>query len=82
MEINKRLKALRLRNGYSKLYVSKRLGYKSNTVVRKEKGQREWSIQDIRKLCDLYNISPAYLLSDDEITGGTGNENISKSDKQ
>lgn len=63
MEITKKLKELRIRNGYSKLYVSKQLGYKSNVLVRKEKGQRTWSITDIRKLCKLYNVSPTYLLS-------------------
>lgn len=69
--INEKLKKLRLENKYSQREIAQKLGYLSSyTVYRKERGTREWSIQDIRMLCDLYNISPNYLLSDDEITGG------------
>lgn len=82
MEINKKLKQLRLKNGYSKLFVSQKLGYKSNVLVRKENGQRAWSITDIQGLCSLYNINPNYLLADDEKGGTRNEENISKSDKQ
>ncbi|EGT5045136.1 XRE family transcriptional regulator [Clostridioides difficile] len=80
MEINKKLKSLRLKNGYSKLFVSQKLGYKSNVLVRKEKGQRAFSVDDIQKLCTLYHVSPNYLLMDEitEISGGADNEeNIS-----
>lgn len=80
MEITKKLKQLRLKNGYSQMWVSKELGYKTNALTRKEKGKREFTVKDIRKLCDLYNISPSYLLSDDNKEEGAGNEeNISES---
>ncbi|HFL3607450.1 TPA: helix-turn-helix domain-containing protein [Clostridioides difficile] len=78
--LNDKLKRIRLERGYSQTWVSKKLGYKSSyTLYRKEKGKRSFSVDDIKKLCNLYCINANELLS---IAGGAGNEeNISESDK-
>ncbi|HBF9370847.1 TPA: helix-turn-helix transcriptional regulator [Clostridioides difficile] len=76
--LNDKLKRIRLERGYSQTWVSKKLGYKSSyTLYRKEKGKRSFSVDDIKKLCNLYCINANELLS---IAGGAGNEeNISES---
>lgn len=67
MNLNKKLKELRLKHHYSQLYVAKALGYKSaNAVWMKENGYNSYSVQDIKGLCKLYKINPNTLLEGKE----------------
>ncbi|NJI82713.1 helix-turn-helix transcriptional regulator [Clostridioides difficile] len=68
--INEKLRKLRIKNNYTQQSIANSLGYKSKfTIYKKERGQRAWSVQDIQKLCSLYNVSPTFLLSDSAVGG-------------
>ncbi|HFL3547250.1 TPA: helix-turn-helix transcriptional regulator [Clostridioides difficile] len=75
--INDKLKRLRIENNYTQQQIAKLLGYKSRfSIYKKEKGQRSFSLQDIKKLLELYNISPNELLKEE---GEENEKDISES---
>lgn len=48
---------------YSQEQIAKLLGYESHTAYnRKIKGKREFSIEDIAKLCSLFSLTPNDLI--------------------
>lgn len=71
MNLNKKLRNLRLKHNYSQKYVAKQLGYKSaNAVWHKENGYNNYNVEDLKALCKLYNINPNQLLESE------GEENV------
>lgn len=62
-EINDRIKAIRIKNGFTLLEVAEYLGVKEATVQRYESGNIKNIKHDIIcKLADLFNCNPAYLM--------------------
>lgn len=59
-----RLKSARNEKGMKQLEVADRLGLKANTISNWEKGRTEPDIDTFVKLCDIYSIDCASLLSD------------------
>lgn len=57
-----RLKELREINGLSQKQLAEKVGYKSNTICRWERGERDPSSRNLIKLADLFNVSIDYLL--------------------
>lgn len=66
MCLAKNLKYLRLKHGYSQDYIAEIFGYKSYTTIQKwESGDAEPSVEKLRKLANLYNITMNELLTID-----------------
>jgi transcriptional regulator with XRE-family HTH domain len=59
-----RLKSARMDKGLKQQDVAERLGIKANTISNWEKGRTEPDIDTFIKLCDIYQIDCASLLSD------------------
>lgn len=60
--MNERLKLLRQEKGFKLKDVADYLNVTVRTVCRYEKGTHEPSISQIRKLCDLFDVSADYLI--------------------
>jgi len=65
--VNERLKSLRKENGYTLKQVSNLLGITLSCYSNYEQGIREPSIDVIKKICKLFNVSADYLLGLSEI---------------
>ena len=53
----------RAEHGYSQDYLAEQLGYTSHVAYsRKVSGQRQFSIEDIAKLCSLFSLTPNDLI--------------------
>lgn len=59
-----RLKTARITNGLKQQDVAEKMGIKANTISNWEKGRTEPDIDSFVKLCDIYKIDCASLLSD------------------
>lgn len=59
-----RLKTARITNGLKQQDVAEQMGIKANTISNWEKGRTEPDIDSFVKLCDIYKIDCASLLSD------------------
>lgn len=59
-----RLKTARISNGLKQQDVAEQMGIKANTISNWEKGRTEPDIDSFVKLCDIYKIDCASLLSD------------------
>ena len=62
MNLNERLKELRLEAGYTLKVVSEGIGIPLSTYSNYEQGIREPSVAIIKRICDFYGISADYLL--------------------
>ena len=49
--------------GYTQQEVAKVLGISEVAYRQKEKGQREFTESEIRKLCDLFNVDANYFFN-------------------
>ncbi len=68
-----RLTELRKRSGKSLKAIGDFVGVNKSTVMRWENGTtRNISLPDLRKLSQCYNVSIAYLLGEEEKSGGGG----------
>lgn len=78
MCLAKNLKYLRLKNNYSQDEISEKFGYKSYTTIQKwEMGIAEPSVDKLRKIAKLYNVSMNDLLTRDlEKDGNTFSEQL------
>ena len=66
MNFANNLRFLRRSRGYSQEFISERLGYKSFTTVQKwESGVSEPSVEKLKKLADLFDVSMDELLNAD-----------------
>lgn len=53
----KRIEELRIEHGYTQKQLASKLGYDStSTYNRKIKGTREFTIEDIVKICKLFQV--------------------------
>lgn len=59
-----RLKTARIKNGLKQQDVAEQMGIKANTISNWEKGRTEPDIDSFVRLCDIYKIDCASLLSD------------------
>ena len=59
-----RLKSARIASGLKQQDVAEKMGIKANTISNWEKGRTEPDIDSFVKLCDIYKIDCASLLSD------------------
>ena len=65
-EFSNKLQALREAKGWSKTYVSKKLGLKPQRYSNYEYGTREPDFQILTDIAKLYNVSIDYLLGNKE----------------
>ena len=56
--MTKELKILRIKHDITQEVVAEKLGTKKPTYCRKEKGEIAFSLQDIKVLKELYNLTP------------------------
>lgn len=54
--MGEKLKQIRLSKGLKQNYVAKCLGIKPNSLSRKENGSREFTVDELYKLCIMYDI--------------------------
>lgn len=59
-----KLRKLRQSRGYTQAQVASFLGISPSAVGMYEQGRREPDMELIGKICDLYNVSPNYLVSE------------------
>lgn len=57
-----RLRELRVQNGYTQRQLAETLGIRQQSYVRYEYGTSEPSLENLKKLCEFYNVSSDYLL--------------------
>ncbi len=62
-EFSEKLKKLRVNAGYTQADVARRLGIASSTIGMYEQGRREPDMEIISKICELFHVSPTYLMS-------------------
>lgn len=60
--IGERIRALRLRKGVTQQVVADFTYVDKATICRWEKGEREPSLRDIRRLADYFEVSDAYII--------------------
>lgn len=60
--MGERLKQLRLEKGLTLKEVSQAIGIHLMTYAHYEHGDREPSIETLKKLCDFYDVSADYLI--------------------
>ena len=60
--MNERLKKARIESGIKLKEVAQYLNVTVRAVMRYEEGTREPSIEILKKLCDLYDVSADYLI--------------------
>lgn len=66
MSFSNNLKFLRKQKNYSQDYLAEQLGYKSFTTIQKwESGIAEPSVDVLKKLAEMFNVSMDELLNDD-----------------
>lgn len=61
-DLANKLKELRLEKGLTQGEVSKALGLTKNAFTNYERGIREPSLDTLKKICQLFEVSADYLL--------------------
>lgn len=64
MNTLEKIKFLRKSNKYTQEFVAKNLGTSAPNYSRYESGERKFTIDHIKNLAKLYNVSLSYLLDD------------------
>ncbi len=57
-----RIKEQRIEKGYTLKQVAEQLNVTIRSICRYESGEREPSIDMLRKLCDFYDVTADYLI--------------------
>ncbi len=65
MLFNKRLKELRIINGYTVEALGNRLGVSKSTISYYESGKRFPTLDNLQSLTDIFNVSLDYLIGND-----------------
>ena len=65
MNESKIMRVLREANGYTQEYIASELGINQNTYSKLESGQTRLTVDRVKKLAELYNVSPEYFLSEE-----------------
>ena len=60
--MTKELKILRIKHDVTQEFVAEKLGVKKPTYCRKERGEISFSLQDIKILKELYNLTPEQVI--------------------
>lgn len=60
--LHERIKEQRIEKGYTLKYVAEQLNVTIRSICRYESGEREPSIDMLRKLCDFYDVTADYLI--------------------
>ena len=60
--LHERIKEQRAEKGYTLKYVAEQLNVTIRSICRYESGEREPSIDMLRKLCDFYDVTADYLI--------------------
>lgn len=60
--LHERLKEQRMEKGYTLKYVSEQLNVTIRSICRYESGEREPSIDMLKRLCDFYDVTADYLI--------------------
>ena len=60
--LHERIKEQRIEKGYTLKYVAEQLNLTIRSICRYESGEREPSIDMLKKLCDFYDVSADYLI--------------------
>ena len=58
-DLYKKIKLLREENGFSQEYIAKELGMSRPTYMQIEKGERELTISEARKLASIFSMGLA-----------------------
>ena len=58
------LREIRKSKFLTRKFVASKLGIQPNTLSKKESGLRAWTIQEIEKQCELYDIEDPTVLAD------------------
>ena len=66
MNLNVRLRQLRLEAGYTLKVVAAGIGVPLSTYSNYEQGIREPSVDTIKRICDFYDVSADYLIGREE----------------
>lgn len=61
-KLAEKLKELRIEKGLSQREVSSALGMTRNAFTNYENGYREPSLDNLKKICQFFNVSADYLL--------------------
>ena len=61
-EVGQRLKQLREEHSYSQTQVAEYLGIDQSNLSKIERGERNFKLSSLNKLCALYNCSQDYIL--------------------
>ena len=62
MKFNERLKEIRRESGYIQKDIYTRLGVSPNCYASWEQGRTQPDIENIKKLCKIFEVSADYLL--------------------
>ena len=66
VDVGKKIKSLRERRGWSQQELADRLGYESDTAIHLiEKGKRGLSIEKLKKVALIFEVSTAGLIGED-----------------
>lgn len=60
-----KLKRLRRAAGYTQSQAAKLLGISASAIGMYEQGRREPDLETTQKICNLYGVSPAFLVNED-----------------
>ena len=66
MTMGDRVKAARLKKGYTQEELAQKLGYKSRSSVNKIEKERDIPRSMIVKIAEILDVTPAYLMGWDE----------------
>lgn len=66
-EISKKIKELRVEKGYTQKFVADHLKIDRSNYSKYELGKLELSLEMLKQLCLLYNVSADYILDLKEI---------------
>lgn len=64
IDLGKMFQATRKAKGYTQEYVAEKLGLGSRYISDLERGKTNGSITTFIKLCNLYGVTPTYILQD------------------
>lgn len=71
-QVGLRIKELRKQSGYTLEELGERLGMKGHSVWRLETGRRTPSLELLEQLADVFGVTPASFLSNDQISQPEG----------
>lgn len=62
-DFSEKIKKLRVNAGYTQLEAARRLKVSASAIGMYEQGRREPDMEVIGRICELYHVSPSYLMN-------------------